>query len=305
MRKTILFIIFILMSLILASCSGNTRVKYDVTDETTGVTVEIDGEDLVNKNIKKGREYLEKKKYDKAKKAYEEAKLEKNLDKGLLEEAEQVCRIIDSYNKIKEGIDNKQFDEAKNELDHIDSNYMSYPIKDDIKEFSKTLYANTKGEEMYNNKEFYFGDKKGFQLEEVDKAASQAAYVLKKTNNAGDTWEVVNIDPFKGTIGSVTGIYFMDENIGFIGSRDVAATERKLYRTEDGGRTFNQVNYDEDERYTYAPRIPYEENGELYTKVRRDPSGQGTFDETKTILYKSKDKGVTWEFVKEVEPEKQ
>ena len=159
-----------------------------------------------------------------------------------------------------------------------------------------------------NEKEQFFLSKEvGYQLNLMDKALGSSYYTLSKTTNKGQTWEVINADPFNGGIGSVAGITFINNQLGFIGAIHPSGTNSVMYRTIDGGLTFNEVNYNLIEVKLESgllispfdsPTIPYEKDGILHMLV-----GQGAdadYNGNSSVLYQSKDDGETWEYVKEV-----
>ncbi|MFL2099648.1 WD40/YVTN/BNR-like repeat-containing protein [Desemzia sp. FAM 23989] len=154
---------------------------------------------------------------------------------------------------------------------------------------------------------FYFNEQFGYQLAVVDSAASSRFYVLQQTLDGGETWEVFNSDPFLGSIGVSTGITFINEQIGFIGLSHSGSTYADLYRTMDGGVTFEQVTLPlvevpltDEEKYAAFdfPEMPYEENGTLYLLVNQGQDGD--YNGNNKLLLLSVDNGETWEFAEEV-----
>ena len=132
-------------------------------------------------------------------------------------------------------------------------------------------------------------------------------YVLLETQDGGATWG----DPKPGSLFRSTciiGIIFINEELGFIGLSHSGGSYGELYRTEDGGSSYEEakippieVPLTDREKYNPfdLPGMPYEEDGKLFLKV-----GQGQDGDYKggiKALYRSKDKGETWEYIKEVE----
>lgn len=153
----------------------------------------------------------------------------------------------------------------------------------------------------------YFNEQFGYQLAVVDAAAGSRFYALKQTLDGGETWEVFNPDPFLGSIGVSTGITFIDEQIGFIGLSHSGGSYADLYRTVDGGLTFEQVTLPlvevpltDDEKYAAFdfPEMPYEENGKLYMLVNQGQDGD--YNGGNKLLFLSEDNGESWEFAEEV-----
>lgn len=155
--------------------------------------------------------------------------------------------------------------------------------------------------------EFYLKDGVRYKLNVDDKATGSFFYSLHQTTDGGNKWTVLNDNPFNGPTGEASGMYFIDETIGFIGiSRDGGSTG-ELYRTDDGGKSFNKIEF-ENKEVTLdngasispfdTPGVPYEKDGGLYLNVGQ--GADGDYNGNSSLLYSSKDKGKTWEYVKEV-----
>lgn len=163
---------------------------------------------------------------------------------------------------------------------------------------------------IYNDGEetFFLDNRQGYQLSIADAALGSRFYVLLETQDGGATWEILNQDPFSGRTGVSSGIIFINEELGFIGLSHSGGSYGELYRTEDGGSSYEEakippieVPLTDREKYNPfdLPGMPYEEDGKLFLKV-----GQGQDGDYKggiKALYRSKDKGETWEYIKEVE----
>lgn len=153
----------------------------------------------------------------------------------------------------------------------------------------------------------YFNEQFGYQLAVVDAAAGSRFYALKQTLDGGETWETLNLDPFLGSTGVASGITFINEQLGFIGLSHGGGSYANLYRTVDGGQTFEQVTLPlvevpltDDEKYAAFdfPEMPYEENGTLYLLVNQGQDGD--YNGGNKLLLLSEDDGETWEFAEEV-----
>ncbi|WP_416827934.1 WD40/YVTN/BNR-like repeat-containing protein [Ectobacillus polymachus] len=163
-------------------------------------------------------------------------------------------------------------------------------------------------QDVTNNKElFYLSKEVGYKLNITDKALGSSFYSLSKTMDGGKTWEVINEDPFNRTIGSASGITFINDKLGFLGAASVSGTDGELYRTDDGGISFKKVNYPLhevtlDNGHSISPfdflGMPYEKDGVFNMLVGQ--GSDGDYNGNSSALYQSKDKGETWEFVKEV-----
>ncbi|MBE7149621.1 glycosyl hydrolase, partial [Bacillus mycoides] len=166
-----------------------------------------------------------------------------------------------------------------------------------------------KQQDLKNEKEQFFLSKEvGYKLNMTDKALGSAFYSLSKTSDEGETWEVINPDPFNRGIGSVSGITFINDKLGFLGAVRPSGNEGELYRTDDGGVSFKKVEYPPHEvklDHTQStispfdsPSMPYEKDGVFNMLVGQGVDGDYNGDSS--ALYQSKDNGETWEFVEEV-----
>jgi hypothetical protein len=158
-----------------------------------------------------------------------------------------------------------------------------------------------------SNELFYLSKEVGYKLNITDKALGSTFYSLSKTIDGGKTWKVINEDPFNGTIGGASGINFINDKIGFLGAVSPSGADGELYRTHDGGASFEKVNYTLKEVKLDngqfispfdSPGTPYEKDGVFNMLVGQGVDGD--YNGNSSALYQSKDKGETWEYVKEV-----
>lgn len=155
--------------------------------------------------------------------------------------------------------------------------------------------------------QFHLSGKIAYKLDVTDKALGSTFYSLRKTIDGGVNWQVINKNPFNGAIGSLSGMTFMDEKLGFIVANNPSGDSGDLYRTDNGGISFEKIDYSPYEVKLKngasivpfdCPGIPYEKGDIIYMLV-----GQGTdgdYNGNSKALYQSKDKGKTWEYVEEV-----
>lgn len=156
------------------------------------------------------------------------------------------------------------------------------------------------------DKEFYLSDNIGYKLKVVGAAAGSRFYSLYGTKDRGTTWDTINEDPFIGRGGVAAGITFINEKLGFIALSHSGGSYGELYRTEDGGLSFEVVNLPEvkvalkgEETFTPFdfPGMPYKEDGILNILVGQ--GADGDYNGNSSALYQSKDEGITWEYIKE------
>lgn len=139
------------------------------------------------------------------------------------------------------------------------------------------------------NPEFYLTEALGWQLEVVDAAAGSRFYRLNCTEDGGQSWQVLNEDPFLGAIGANAELYFVDEQLGFLLLPNADSRYSRLYRTGDGGVSFELVELNAGDEDLDAPSLPTLEDGRLRLEV-----GGGTDGSGDTVVLYSDDLGVTW-----------
>lgn len=155
---------------------------------------------------------------------------------------------------------------------------------------------------------YFLTEELGYRLAVIDAATGSRWYGLEKTEDGGEVWETVNLSPFGERSGVTSGIKFFDEEYGFAILGNTNQTAATLFRTDDGGQTFEPIRFpsievplnDEDMYNPFQfPETPYEENGSLYVLVGQGPHGD--YNLGAKALYRSEDNGMTWEFVEEVD----
>lgn len=119
------------------------------------------GNSVVKKSIEQAKNAIESKEYDKALASLELA-LDEDKDN---EEANKIYSIVDGYQKSKKLVDENKITEAKEIIEGINSDYISYAIKDDIdnlkskinnylKEVENITALLNEAENMFNNKQY-------------------------------------------------------------------------------------------------------------------------------------------------------
>ncbi|KLE16555.1 hypothetical protein [Clostridium sp. C8] len=183
-------------------------------------------------------------------------------------------------------------------------------IKND--NLNKTENRKPSSTENSEDKEFYLSDSIRYKLRVVGAAAGSRFYSLEATKNGGSTWDIINEDPFMGRGGGASGLTFIYENLGFIALSHSGGSYAELYRSEDGGISFEVIDIPKiDVTLNNGsaispfdfPEMPYEENGVLNLLVGQ--GSDGDYNGNSSALYQSKDKGVTWEYIEEVKKERE
>ena len=105
-----------------------------------------------------------------------------------------------------------------------------------------------------------------------------------KTTDAGATWNQQNIGSFSGTASWLDGIYFFDANTGVaFGDPITGSTTFEVYRTTDGGNTWNTVS---------TPAITTGDFG--YSGSFVGIGSNMWFTTAKGKIYRTTNKGATW-----------
>ena len=147
-----------------------------------------------------------------------------------------------------------------------------------------------------------------YRMVAVDRALGSSFYVLIGVEEQGGNCTFVNPDPYNGSGGESRWITFIDEKLGFSCLSHAAGSYGSLYRTEDGGYTWEVVEYPSpdvklsDGKYYnpfVMPEKVYEEDGILYMEVGQGSDGDYYDAELGFChgLYRSSDAGRNWEFI--------
>ena len=151
--------------------------------------------------------------------------------------------------------------------------------------------------------ETFLNEEVGYQLVILDAMTGSRYYGLRHTTDGGQNWNMLNSDPFLGSTGVADGIHFIDENLGFAILSHNGGANANLFRTADGGQTFERVvlspvtveiNNREFNPFDY-PELPYEENNQLILYVNQGIDGD--YLNNARARYVSDDNGSTFEFI--------
>lgn len=145
----------------------------------------------------------------------------------------------------------------------------------------------------------------GWRLVITGAAAGSRFYVLEQTVDGGTTWERIHEDPFDGNLGVAEGLLFFNENVGVAGLTGASQSWSTLYRTQDGGRTFQKIELplsdaielpDSAEEYGFTMEdydylnMPQKEDDVWTITLTTDAW------ENDGIVFQSTDEGITWEY---------
>ena len=171
-------------------------------------------------------------------------------------------------------------------------NYESEPVAK--YEVGNNIFDNSDGS-MYA----FIDENTGWILNVNSAAAGSRWYDLSFTSDGGKNWIMINQDPFDGSGGVVEGIAFYDASYGYIAISGASESHSRLFRTENGGYTFEEVllPFDacteieniEEYLYHYMPQIDGE-TVEVVVKCMKDNIDPG-------LLFRSEDAGKSWEYV--------
>ena len=158
-------------------------------------------------------------------------------------------------------------------------------------------------------------DGREYALIPIDRALGSSLYVLMVFNEKGnpDSASLLNADPFNQHGGEARFITFLSDGItGFAALSYAGGSEGLLFETVDGGKSYQEVilpspkiELPTGEFYNpfVMPEDAWEESDTIYLKVSQGPDGDHHSEKlggARTVgIYASKDKGKTFEFVRE------
>lgn len=148
-----------------------------------------------------------------------------------------------------------------------------------------------------------------YRMIPVDRACGSSYYVFLSVEK--DQVLTCNPDPYLGSGGAAKWVSFLEDGqLGFSCLAYSGGAFGSLYRTEDGGKTFQNIEYPSAEvelsdgtfyNPFVMPEQIYEEDGALYMEAGQGPDGDyyGKIGFC-SGLYESEDQGKTWIFIREI-----
>lgn len=198
----------------------------------------------------------------------------------------------------------------------------SYIIEEDYTGFLyiedgnlKLIYSNDQGETwdtttITDNERLYLRvrflsktENYFYVLYSTDKTMAAEGHQLSRSEDGIHFNEVEYQDP---EMRVMTYAYFISDNVGYVAYTEHEAGEhRSFYRTEDGGKTFTQIDFELEEviiqDYTYTPYIQvdciYKENNQVHLIVGQGDNG----DYGHYSAHYVSDDGIHFKFVEEID----
>lgn len=154
--------------------------------------------------------------------------------------------------------------------------------------------------------EFHLNNELGYQLVVLDAALGSRFYGLTKRTEVEGEYELINNDPFNGSSGGAAGLTFINEELGFSALSHSGGMSADLYRTVNGGESFERIEIPEvelalNDTEVYNPfdfpDMPYKEEDHLVMYVNQGSNGD--YKRGVRAVFHSYDDGLTWEFIGE------
>ncbi|MBO5209380.1 MAG: hypothetical protein J6B68_08550 [Lachnospiraceae bacterium] len=213
--------------------------------------------------------------------------------------------ISDVYNDLYDFVEKiltDNYEKQVTEKDDIEEETERMELTDEMIQF----YLSLEPDCSYDN-----ADGVEYRMIPVDRACGSSYYVLIATADGGESAAMVNPDPYLGSGGEAKWISFLqDGQTGFSCLTYSGGAYGKLYRTEDGGRSFETVEYPSakvklsDGTYYnpfVVPEKVYEKDGKLYMEAGQGADGDYYGEDGFCNgLYESEDNGKSWIYVKEI-----
>jgi len=146
----------------------------------------------------------------------------------------------------------------------------------------------------------FTSEQEGYLILSGDRTMSSEAHTVYKTNDGGKTW--VNTGNVKENYRLVTSGGFINDDLGFISFGAINVNDElprpSLYRSSDGGKTWNEVNVLIPKEYKgifTVAEVPTFDGSQGTLLINQGPSGD--YQGGKVLArFISLDKGATWVF---------
>ena len=157
---------------------------------------------------------------------------------------------------------------------------------------------------------FQLEDGREYRMIVTDYVMGDCFYILLGVEADGASVFLLNPDPFNQDMGYIKWMTFVNEDLGFACLSRDAGESGDLYRTADGGESFERIEWPQVEAaledgspvcpFDFAEKLA-EQDGKLYltvnqgaTKVYQNQNGVSL-----KALFVSEDQGESWSFVEE------
>jgi len=148
----------------------------------------------------------------------------------------------------------------------------------------------------------FLNDEFGYIIISGGRTMSEEATHVFLTHNGGVSWEeIYNF----GVTRLISDGGFIDESTGFLSFGTINPEEPDLHVTQDASHTWEKSVFNIPEKYDeifVSAEIPIKEENHLAVLVNQGPNGDYKGGAVKGKFI-SEDKGKTWEFLKEVQPD--
>ena len=147
----------------------------------------------------------------------------------------------------------------------------------------------------------FYDTSEGWELRVIDSASGSRWYKLDHTTDGGKTWETINEDPFAGEYGWVEGIAFYGEKVGYISISKYAGEYARVFLTEDGGYTFEEIVPPVEECEEMNPEeFQYYSMPEVNDEEIRITVRESRYHNKDGYVFRSEDRGKSWEYAGKV-----
>ncbi|MGE8205897.1 WD40/YVTN/BNR-like repeat-containing protein [Heyndrickxia sp. NPDC080065] len=147
----------------------------------------------------------------------------------------------------------------------------------------------------------FLNDHFGYVIISGGRTMSQEGSNVYLTHDGGKTWRETNNSNVTRLIADGG---FVDENTGFLSFGTINPDKPELHVTQDAGHTWSEAKINIPAKYNkifVIAETPMKEGDHLAMLINQGPNGDYKGGKVKG-MFLSKDKGETWKFVTEVEP---